>query len=93
MKKVSYQGGDFLLTADANGVISCWDILEFVKGVDQISQDYHLEGLKPLSSVKTNQRVICIEVAQQEQEVHPEEQVEAKNDEEDQAYEEEEQSE
>ena len=52
-----------MLTADANGVISCWDILEFIKGVDQISQDYHLEGLQPLSSVKTGQRVICIDVS------------------------------
>jgi hypothetical protein len=35
--------------------------LEFLKGVDTISQDYHLEGLKPLTSIACKQRVICLE--------------------------------
>lgn len=63
MKIGAIEDGDFLVTADSSGVIKVWDILEFLKGVDSISQDYNLEGLKPLSSVETKQRVICIEVA------------------------------
>jgi hypothetical protein len=57
-----YEGADYLVTADSNGEIRVWDILEFLKGVDSISQDYNLEGLKPLSSLQTNQRIICMEV-------------------------------
>lgn len=61
MKAVKVDEGDFLVTADSNGEIRTWDILQFLKGVDSISQDYNLEGLKPLCSVQTKQRVICLE--------------------------------
>jgi WD40 repeat protein len=52
---------DCLVTAEANGEISVWDILEFLRGVEALSQDYPLEGLKPLSSVRIKQRIICLE--------------------------------
>lgn len=42
MKNIEYEGGDYLVTADSSGEIKVWDILEFLKGVDAISQDYAL---------------------------------------------------
>ena len=42
MKNIEFQEGDYLITADSSGEIRVWDILEFLKGVDAISQDYSL---------------------------------------------------
>jgi hypothetical protein len=63
MKAVTIDESDYLVTADSNGDISTWDILEFLKGVDSISQDYHLEGLQPIFTISTKTRIICLEVA------------------------------
>ena len=60
IKFINYEDLDYLVTADSNGEISVWDILEFLKEVDTISQDYNLEGLKPLTSISLKQRVICL---------------------------------
>ena len=43
-------------------MVKVWDILMFLKEVEAISQDYCLEGLQPLSSVVTDQRILCIDV-------------------------------
>ena len=61
MKNIEFQEGDYLITADSSGEIRVWDILEFLKGVDAISQDYSLQGLQPLSSVSVHQRILCLE--------------------------------
>ena len=49
------------MTADSSGEIKLWDVLEFLKEVESITQDYPLEGLKALSVCKISQRIICIE--------------------------------
>ena len=50
-----------MVTADSSGEVKVWDVLEFLREVEAISQDYHLEGLQPLCSVSTGQRIICLE--------------------------------
>ena len=42
MKIVESSDMDFLITASTNGQICVWDIIEFLKSVDNISQDYDL---------------------------------------------------
>ena len=42
IKQTQFEGADYLITADSNGTICVWDILEFIKGVDNLSQDYPL---------------------------------------------------
>jgi hypothetical protein len=51
---------DYLITAGASGEIAAWDVLEFLKEVDSIGQDYKLEGIQPLCTVNLNSRVISL---------------------------------
>lgn len=60
IKIVHYDEIDYLITASSNGEISVWDVLEFLKEVDKISQDYNLEGLQPLWTMNLDRRIICI---------------------------------
>ena len=42
MKIVTFDELDYLVTASTNGDIRVWDILEFLKQVEKIGQDYDL---------------------------------------------------
>ena len=63
MKVFSMEDMDFLVTASSSGEISVWDVLEFLKEVENIGQDYNLDGIQPLSSINLDKRVLCMEVA------------------------------
>lgn len=60
MKVFSMEGMDFLVTASSSGEISVWDVLEFLKEVENIGQDYTLDGIQPLSSINLGTRVLCM---------------------------------
>lgn len=60
MKAAKVDDVEYLVTAEANGEVKVWDILTFLEGVDAISQDYSLEGLEALSSIKLKQRIISL---------------------------------
>ncbi len=42
MKTVTIDDMDFLVTASSSGEIAVWDVLEFLKEIDSIGQDYNL---------------------------------------------------
>jgi WD40 repeat protein len=63
MKVFSMDGMNFLVTASSSGEISVWDVLEFLKEVDNIGQDYTLDGIQALSSLNLEKRVLCMEMA------------------------------
>lgn len=42
LKIVKIEDIDFLVTASSSGEIAVWDVLEFLKEIDNIGQDYNL---------------------------------------------------
>jgi hypothetical protein len=62
MKAVKVEEVNYLVTADANGVISVWDFLDFLEKVHSQPEQYPLLGLEAESTVKISQRITAIEV-------------------------------
>ena len=57
---MAYQ--DYLVVATAGGDVSLWDFPQFLATVEKVSQDYHLEGLQPLSVWTVKGRILCMEI-------------------------------
>lgn len=62
MKTVKVEDVNYLVTADANGVVSVWDFLDFLDKVHEKPEEYPLLGLEAECTVKINQRITAIEV-------------------------------
>ena len=62
MKSVKVEDVNYLVTADANGVVSVWDFLDFLDKVHEKPEEYPLLGLEAECTVKINQRITAIEV-------------------------------
>lgn len=62
MKSVKVEDVNYLVTADANGVVSVWDFLDFLDKVHDKPEDYPLLGLQAECTIKINQRITAIEV-------------------------------
>jgi hypothetical protein len=61
IKEVKIVDNTYLIVVTAAGDISLWDFPQFLLSVDNISQNYQLEGLKPLCSTKIKGRILCVD--------------------------------
>lgn len=53
--------GSYLVVVTAAGDISLWDFPQFLQSVENVSQNYQLDGLKPLCSTKIKGRILCVD--------------------------------